>query len=196
MTEMISLIEKSKALALTEIGVFGMPNRFHFEIANRQGQILAEKLGADKQVILLGTIFMDLKIGQAIKEGRLAEHVIMSAEAARGFLKERRTDPNLVDQVVSCILSHHATIPFASKEAEICANADCYRFLTFRGVVSFIAQLGRREMDLEGIVDYVGRKVEEKWAIVSLTEVKTELEPCYRKLKDLFLQAKVEALAA
>lgn len=194
MTEMTSLLEKSKTLALKEIEIFGAPNRFHFEIANRQGQILAEKLGADKEVVLLGTIFMDFKIGQAIKEGRLADHINMSADAAREFLKESKVDPNLVSQVVSCVLSHHATIPFASKEAEICANADCYRFLTFRGVISFVAQLGHRGMDLEGIIDYVGRKVEEKWAIVSLAEVKAELRPSYQKLKDFVVQAKGEAL--
>ena len=46
-----------------------------FELANEQGQTLAEKLHADKNIVLLGTLLMDLKLKQASEEGRLGEHV-------------------------------------------------------------------------------------------------------------------------
>jgi len=39
---------------------------------------LAEKLKADKNVVLLGTLPMDCKLGQAFKERRLKDHTELS----------------------------------------------------------------------------------------------------------------------
>ncbi len=72
---------------------------------------------------------MDLKIGQCIKEGKVAEHVQRSSEAAQEFLQPFDIDKDTFDKVISCVESHHGVNNYFCKEAEICANADCYRFL-------------------------------------------------------------------
>lgn len=187
---MKDLIEKAKAFALEEIKKYDSPNEYHFDIANKAGQSIAEKVGADKDIVLLGTMLMDLKKGQAIFENGLRDHIQMSADAARLFLVNEKAPSDLVSKVVDCVLSHHGTVPFKSKEAEVCANADCYRFLMPQGVFAFAVQLGKREMDLPELLDYVDKKVDEKWGIVSLSSVKLDLETNYKELKDLLSKAR------
>jgi HD superfamily phosphodiesterase len=187
---MKKVIEKAKKFALKEVEKYHSPNITHFEIANKMGQILAKKHKADKDIVMLGTIFMDCKIGQALHEGRLKDHVQISADTAIKFLQKEKVEEKTIDDVVNCVLSHHRDIAFASLEAEVCANADCYRFLTTRGALSFIAQLGKEESDLNKIFDYLESKLEEKRKIITFKDVKEELEPNYKQLKKLVLQAK------
>lgn len=187
---MKELIESVRSLALGEITKYDSPNKYHFDIANKAGQAIAEKVGANKDIVLLGTMLMDLKIGQAISENRLKDHIQMSADAARLFLENEKEQSELVSKVVDCVLSHHGTVPFKSKEAEVCANADCYRFLTPQGIFAFAVQLGKREMNLPELLDYVDKKVDEKWGIVSLSDAKKDLETNYKELKDLLHRAR------
>ena len=79
-------------------------------------------------IILLGVYFIDLKLGQAITEKRLADHIQMSADAAKVFLENEGVDQDTIEKIIDCIMAHHGTLPYQSLEAEICANADCYRF--------------------------------------------------------------------
>lgn len=79
---------------------------------------------------------MDLKIGQCLKEGKLSEHVQRSSQSAQEFLKPFKIDKDMLDKIVSCIESHHGVDQYFCKEAEICANADCYRFLHPRGILA------------------------------------------------------------
>ncbi|MEI7563092.1 MAG: hypothetical protein WCJ39_05440 [bacterium] len=72
---------------------------------------------------------MDLKIGQCIKENTLSEHTQRSKEESEKILRERHLDEEKIQKVMECVLYHHGTSKYPSVEAEICANADCYRFL-------------------------------------------------------------------
>jgi hypothetical protein len=73
---------------------------------------------------------MDLKLGQAFKEGRSQDHVQMSVDAVRVFLDRfDDLDTSKKEKIINCVEAHHKDVPFTCIEAEICANADCYRFL-------------------------------------------------------------------
>ena len=72
---------------------------------------------------------MDIKLGEAKKEGCLKEHSKISADATKNFLQQFDINDELKNKIVNCVEAHHATIPFTSKESELCANADCYRFI-------------------------------------------------------------------
>jgi len=170
-------------LALEEIKKYHSPNLTQFEISNHFGQVLAKKYKVDKDIVFLGTCLMDLKIGQAIKENRLQDHIRMSAEAAQKFLTREKVEQKIINTIIHCVEAHHGTIKYQSKEAEVVANADCYRFLTFRGVIAFITMVGKREINLDEIIDFVDQKAEEKWHIVSLPGVKKELGPNYKAIK-------------
>lgn len=176
------IITKAKKFALQEINKYSSPNLTQFKIANQTGQKLARKHHADPDTVLLGTILMDCKIGQALIENRLSDHIQMSADAAQKILSGKN---KLAQKVIPCILSHHKTTPFQSLEAEVVANADCYRFLTIKGFLSFIHQLGAQGINFSDAINYTNQKADEKWGIITLPDVKKELSPNYKLIKRL-----------
>jgi len=140
----MDIVKKSRNFALSEIEKFGVPHLIHFEIAEKKAIQLAEKLNADKEIVQIGVYLMDVKLGQAMKEGKLSQHVEMSSRAGKKFLEQFDLDAVSKNQIINCIEAHHGMIPFGSVEAEICANADCYRFIHPRGFFLFLAMLGKR----------------------------------------------------
>ena len=180
--QIIAVVQKA---ALEDINKYGSPPLKLFEISNKAGQKIAKSLKADSQLVMLGTLLMDFKLGEAISQNKLFAHVQMSRDAAEALLMANKLPESKLDIVLNCIDGHHKDIKWKYREAEICANADCYRFLTPNGVISFISDLGRRGMDMQEIKTYCLSKVEEKWEILSLPVCKQELKPNYFLLKKL-----------
>lgn len=183
--DLSAAINTAQTAALAEIKKYDAPNPIQFEIANTQGQRLAELLKVDKHVVMLGTTLMDFKIGQAISENRLKDHIKISKDAAVDLLRPFNLPSKITDKVINCILGHHKTHPWAFPEAEVCANADCYRFLTPRGLISFLIQIGKREMSVDESIKYARSKIGEKWGILSLDICKKELGSNYKFLNQL-----------
>lgn len=125
----MNLIEESKKYALAEIEKYGAPIPVHFYLAEEKAVDLARKLKADETIVRVGIALMDLKLGQAVKEKHLPEHVLMSVEASKIFLEKFNLADETKDKIINCVAAHHKQVEFTSLEAEICANADCYRFI-------------------------------------------------------------------
>lgn len=189
--EFSSIIQQAKKYALKEIALYGSPKIEHFFLSNEKWQELAEKLWAEKNIILLWTILMDLKIGQCIKEGKLSEHVQRSSEAAQEFLKQFDIDKDTLEKIISCIESHHWVNQYFCKEAEICANADCYRFIHPRGIFAAVVLFGWRDGNVDNVLLQVEAKIDEKYNVLSLDICKHELEPYYQEFKKLITQSKI-----
>ena len=188
---MDEIIEKAREYALKEISLYGTPITESFVLANEKGQFLAEKLSADKDVVMLGTMFMDLKIGECIKEGKVSEHVERSSKAARRFLEQFDLEKEKIEKIINCIEAHHSG-KYTCKEAEICANADCYKFLHPRGMFSALVLWGGREQNVDNIILKAKEKIEEKHKILSLEICKEELEPHYLNFKKLLESASLD----
>ena len=75
-------------------------------------------------------------------------------------------------------------------EAEICANADCYRFLHPRGILTGANLFFNRFNDLDKALENTEKKMDEKYNIMSLDIVKEELEEYYQQFKRLIEIAK------
>lgn len=176
--------------ARQEIVEFGLPTDIHFDLSLDKGRELASTLGASPEVVDICVAFMDFKLGEAFKAGRLGEHVAMSASAAQTFLAEHEVPEDVADKVMNAVLAHHGGEPFKSIEAEIAANADCYRFVHPRGVFSYLTTLGRRSSDFGSSLDQAESKMDEKYAILSLDAAKSELAPIYTNLKRYIAMAR------
>jgi hypothetical protein len=187
---MEEIINQARELAMKEIDNYGSPTAGHFSIANEKGQQLAETLLADKNIVLLGTILMDLKIGQCKKEGRLPDHVKESSQAAQEFLKQFNLDPEISKKIISCIEQHHGAKEYYCLEAEICANSDCYRFLTPKGFFLALATFSARGLDFNSCLSQADNKVEEKFKVLSLPICRQELELHYLNFKKLMAEAR------
>lgn len=176
------LIDSVQTFAFQEIEKYSTPSKFQVDFTNEKGQRLAEKLNADKNVVLLGTLLMDCKLGQAYKEGRLKDHVEMSYQKAQEILDgDKDITQKEKDNVLNCIHQHHGAEKFFSIESEICCNADCYKFASVKGVVGSIKNM--RDMPLDDLVKLFLDKADEKWNALSLDVCKKELKLQYQAIK-------------
>lgn len=187
---MKEIIEKAREWALEETAKNETPVLEHLNISNQKGQEIAEKLGVDKDIVMLGTLLMDIKLGECKKEGKIEEHTRRSAESTREFLTQFNLDDETVNRIVNCVEGHHGTVPWICKEAEVCANADCYRFITPRGVFAFMRLQGQRGNSTDKAIERVEAKLDEKWGILTLDVCKKELEPYYKMFKELLQKAR------
>lgn len=187
MTDLKEVIKKAKEYSEIETGDLIKPL---FIIANDAGQVLAEKLNANKDIVMLGTLFMDLKRNQAVKENRLQDHTKMSLDAGMEFLAQFNIDKEIMDKIPNCIEAHHGDIPYKCIEAEIVANADCYKFLHPKGFIQFIGILSKRTDDFAKNLNDIDSKLDEKWKILSLDICKKELEEYYHMFKKIISKAK------
>lgn len=182
---------KAEEFARSEINKYNVPEMTHLDISLEKGIWIAEKLNANIDIVKIGVCLMDVKLGQAFHEKKIPEHVKMSSLAAKEFLSSYSCDHNTTENVINCIEAHHGKIPFKTIEAEITANADCYRFISPKGVFFYFTVLGRRfGDDLPKILDTIESKMDEKMAIVSLPLVKEDLEPIYKNFKVYLKMAK------
>ncbi|MFA5926530.1 MAG: hypothetical protein WC831_06455 [Parcubacteria group bacterium] len=182
------ILRKAEEKAILEIEKHGLPGRPGFELSRKKGMELAEKLKADPFVVEMGTILMDLKLGEAFAIGNPAEHVEMSRREAKKFLRQFNLPDETMENVLACIKEHHNANGWKNIEAEICANADCYRFLTVRGWLRLLHSLSGGKGSFENDFSFAKEKFEEKLNILSLEICKKELEPqidAVRRMIDL-----------
>lgn len=186
----MDIVQEAKKLAQEEIKKYGMPGPLHFEISEKKALELSKKLGIDKTITLVGVYLMDIKLGEAFQKGKLSEHVKMSVEATKEFLERFNFDKETKEKIINCVEAHHAGVPYTCKEAEIVANADCYRFIHPKGFFYFLLTLGKRESGFGEALNYAESKLDEKYKILSIDICKKELEPFYHQLKALIKTAK------
>jgi HD superfamily phosphodiesterase len=166
------------------------PPEIHQDLLIKYTKKICEESKADVNLALIGAYLMDIKVGKAWREGRVEEHVEMGLRAARRFLKKFRLSKDIQDKIENIIQAHHGTIPYQSPEAEIVANADCFRFLHPKGATYFLTSLGKRGLKFSEALKYFEYKVEEKHNTISLDICKEEAEEYYKLLKKLISLAK------
>lgn len=176
-------LKKARKLAYDEVKKTGMPIKPHIDLACEVGRRLAKELGAKIDIVEAGTLLMDCLLGQAIKENRIQDHIQMSLKKANELLARSALSEEDKENICHCISEHHGANKFYSLESEICCNADCYRFLSIKGFVFVMRGFG--EMPLADLMAFLGKKVEEKWSLVSLDRCKKELGSQYRVITNL-----------
>jgi len=176
--------------AKKEIEKYGVPDHQHFDFSIEKAQQLAELLDARIDLVSIGTALMDVKLGQAFQEERIGEHVAMSMDAADIFLAPFHLSEGDVSVILNSVEAHHGGVPFLSIEAEICANADCYKFIHPKGVFIYLTVLGKRLGDYQSCLNQAEAKMDEKMNIISLPVVKEELEPFYKVFKQYFAMSR------
>jgi hypothetical protein len=183
---------QAKKLAYDEVERTGMPLRLHVDLACNVGRRLAKELGAHADIVEVGVLLMDCMIGQAIKDGKLSEHVQMSLDKANELIGQSSLSDADKENIRNCIIEHHGVKKFYSLESEICSNADCYRFTSTQGFAYAMRYL--REMPFEDLIKLLRNKVDEKWGVLSLDTCKKELESQHKNIDDFLtsLENKME----
>lgn len=114
----------------------------------------------------------------------------MSSDTTKSFFKDYKINNQDFAKIINCVEAHNGTIKFECIEAEICANADCYRFIHPKGVLSYLSTLARRSEYFQNNLNQLEKKLDEKYNIISLDLVKKELEPYYISFKQMIIESK------
>jgi hypothetical protein len=175
---MEEFLDKARKLAYNETEKNGTPPIPVINLSEEIGKRIAEKLGANADIVEAGTLLMDCALGQALKENRRKEHIKMSLDKANGLIDNSALSGKEKENIRHCILEHHGVDKFYSLESEICCNADCYRFISVKGF-SFQIKYGR-DMSFPDMVNLLKEKVNEKWNALSLDICKKELASQYK----------------
>lgn len=188
---MKKLFETLNKLAKEEIEKYGKPSLVHYDISIKNGIKLAKQLNADVELVKCGIALMDIKLGEAATEGKQPQHTQISKEYAEKVLTELKVDEQTKAVLLNCVAAHHGKVPFETLEAQIVANADCYRFICPQGVFEAFAIYTRSGLDHNKALEMTEMKLDEKFEILSLKSAKEELDPYYYIFKDLLNKAKV-----
>lgn len=152
---------------------------------------LAKKYGANEDIVRIGVSMMDSKLPEASHLGTSKQHISMSSEATKEMLKEADfLDEHTKENIIKCVEQHHGTEKFFSIEAEVVANADCYKFIHPKGVLYYSSMLGRRFHDFTKELEQLNFKLNEKHNTLSLGLAKEELEPYYEFFQKAINEAK------
>ncbi len=181
---LLKVIKAAREFAYSQSEKYRAPSVAHLDLANKKGQWLAEKLGADKEIVVLGTLLMDCMLGQALQEGKVSQHVAMSIQKAQEiFAQFPEVSEKTKENIIQCVKEHYGVDRFYSREAEICCNADCYRFISVYGFLNGVKN--SEDMSLKEMVKLYSQKAEEKWQALTLEVCKKELELQYKAIKSL-----------
>lgn len=161
-----------------------MPEILDFSL--EMGMKLADIYSADKEIIKIAMALMDLKIKDAKEKGDISLHTSLAVEFTKDYIKDYDLSDEEIDKIINCIEAHHGAVPYKYIEAEIVANADCYIFIHPKGVFAYKSLLEKRGIAFSEQFKQLNFKLQEKYKLLSLEEVKNELDKYYLIFADLY----------
>lgn len=182
------LVKKADNLNREEIKKYNPDIEFLYDLTLSVGIKLAKEYNADENIVKIVLAMMDLKLPEALQLGIPKQHILMSLDVTKqmldgtGFASE-----DTKQNIIKCIEEHHGADKFYSIEAEVVANADCYKFIHPKGVLYYSSMLGRRFHDFNKELNQLENKLNEKNNAITLPSLKEELEQYY-----LFFQKSID----
>ncbi len=160
-----------------------------YDISLVEGKRLSKIYNADIDIVLIALALMDSKLPEAVRLKKPKEHVEMSLKAAKQILDEvYDLDDEKRKNILKCIEEHHGSSKYYSIESEVVANADCCKFLSPKGIMTYASILARRLNDFEKEWEKLEFKMDEKIKYVSLE--KEELMPIYDNFKKYLISCR------
>ena len=171
---MKDFIEAARNFVYAEQKRTGMPLKQHIDLSCKKARDLAQRLNADVDIVIAGTLLMDCMIGTAIQRGKVSEHIQMSLEKTNELLEQANLPQSTKENIRHCIEEHHGITNFFSLESEICCNADCYRFASTQGFYYTVRFF--RDMPDDEFLKLLRTKFNEKKNALTLDMCKEELK--------------------
>ena len=175
---------------IAEINKHGIPTLEDYNDITNIALRIAKELNADLDIVKLGSKLIHAKIGEAIAQKKWTEHTNMALGFAMELFKKYPLNENIKNKVFICIREHRDKT-FSCKEAEICANANCYKYLLPRKILKMFYNFRSQGYNFEEILFLAEEKVEQKWNFLTLEVCKKELEQNYKKIKQFLESAKL-----
>ena len=166
-----------------ETNKFGMGCYYHIVAVVKNAEILAEKYGADKEVVLIAAWLHDIA---SITDYSLYDlHHIHGAEMAYGILKEYGYDNKKIRLVQECIKNHRGSVNLEKNSLEELCVADADAISHFDSVPSllYLAYV-QKGMGIEAGKEFVKNKLARSFQKLS-AESKQHYQNKYEKVMEV-----------
>ena len=151
----VDIVEESRKLMKQSILKNDAPSWLLTELVVEKGKELANKYNADEELVITSLYLSHIVFSKGLKDEIQQQHVKLSSEMAKKYLDQWQVPEEKQDIIINTIEAHHGKVPTKSKEAEIMKNAECYKFITVKGCLILLHDLGRREHSFEEALDYI-----------------------------------------
>ncbi|MBN1155988.1 hypothetical protein JXA85_00085 [Candidatus Woesearchaeota archaeon] len=183
---MVSLVKESKRLMKQQTEKNKSPAWLLTEIAVTKGKELSRKYEVSEELVVsslyLAHLVFDKEFSGRIQRG----HTRSSAALARKYLDKWKVSEKKQKIILNAVEAHHDHVPTKSLVAEVVKNADCFKFVTVKGCIIFLHELGLRKTPFKKSVNYVLRKMNQKKKLLTLKDCKREAEKNCRKIIEIF----------
>ena len=141
---------------------FGMGCYYHIEAVVKNAEVLAEKYGADKEVVIIAAWLHD--IASITDYSMYEEHHKYGADIAKEILNELNYDKEKIALVQKCILNHRGSVKLERNSIEELCVADADAISHFDSVPSllYLAYV-EKGMDIEHGASFVRGKLERSY---------------------------------
>lgn len=176
--------EQAEHFDKTQNCQIGQTWQFHLKPVIDNAIMLAEKYGADRDVVEVAAIFHDY--ADLLDFANRENHHILGAELCEGVLKQDGVSQDFIDKVKLCILNHRGSLvrdKFSIEE--ICvADANAISHLdSFVELICWRAYLGE---DIMTCNNFVKNKIKKSYAKMS-TETKELMKDKYYSIMNVLL---------
>ena len=160
------LIEEQAAIYdKTQNCNIGQTWKYHLFPVIQNAIMLAEKYGADRDVVEVGVIFHDY--ANLLDFANSDNHHILGAELAEGVLLQDGFSQEFIDRVKSCIQNHRASVVREKFTIEEICVADADALSHLDNVVELICWRAYLGEDIMTCNDFVKTKIQKSYAKMS-----------------------------
>lgn len=162
---------------------FGMGCYYHIESVVNNGGLLAEKYGADKEIVMIASWLHDIA---SITDYDLYEkHHIYGAEIACDLLTQLSYDTSKIPLIQACIKNHRGSVCLDRNSVEELCVADADAISHFDNIPSLMYLVyAERKMNYEDGRKYVKEKLERSFRKLS-AQSKEYYKDKYRQVMEI-----------
>ena len=143
----------------------GQTWNYHLLPVIKAAIMLAEKYGADTDVVEVAAIFHDY--ADLLDFANRENHHILGAELAEGILSQDGFDQAFIDRVKTCIINHRASVVREKFSIEEICVADADAISHLDSVVELICWRAYLGEDIMKCNDFVKKKIKKSYAKMS-----------------------------
>ena len=154
-------------------------------IAVCKGSELAKRHGVDESIVLI-SLYLSHCVFSPVWKGKVQKnHMKLSADFAKAYIKKWKIDEEDKKIILDSIAKHHDK-NFKEKTAEIVRNAKCFKFVTVKGALVFLHELGRRKENYDNAVMMVLKKARQKQRLLSIPDCIKEGNRNVEEIRKMF----------
>lgn len=143
---------------------FGMGCYYHIVAVVKNGELLAERYGADKEVVTIASWLHD--IASITDYSMYENHHIYGAEIAKQILAKFDYEPEKIELVQECIRNHRGSVNLKRQSLEEKCVADAISHFDSIPSLLYLAYV-ERKMNIQGGIDFVKSKLERSYEKLS-----------------------------